>query len=200
MAAAARQGGADAHPPRGTLNAGVDPIAPATSTGTEQTVARLHPSSRRLILPAIIVVAVCAATGFLAGNLPEEWENVALPFVAATVILFTGVFPLLFWLNRVYLITTRRIVAKRGLFTRERREILHSRTHQIVLRRGPLQILARSGDIVVMSGEEELFRLADVPSADLVHEALLHLVEHGSSVPLSRSRQPEETRRPFDPS
>lgn len=159
----------------------------------------MHSSARRLILPAALVVVVCAATGYLAGNLAEPWENIALPFAGAFLVLVAGVIPYLVWARRVYLITTRRLVATRGFFVRERLELLHDRTAHVSVRQGPLQSLAGSGDVTIALSETNTVTLADVPDAKLVQAALLDLMQHSSGIVAPRSRQPAATRRPFDP-
>jgi membrane protein YdbS with pleckstrin-like domain len=178
---------------------GADPVAPAAPGSAETVVARMHSSARVLVLPAVAVIAVCAAAGYFSGNLPESWENAALPFAAGFLVLVIGVLPLLLWASRVYVVTTHRVVERRGLFSRRRQELPHSRSGEVVVRRGPLQILARSGDVVVAGRGGEEFVLRDVPDAVLVRQTLADLMLHGSGMTAPRSRQPEATRRPFDP-
>lgn len=161
--------------------------------------ARLHPSARWLILPVIALAAVAAGGAYAFSSVTETWQRIALPAAALVLVVLLGVLPFLLWASRVYLITTRRIVATRGLFTRERREIQHNRANRLQLRRGPLQRVAGTGDIVISQGEREVFRLLDVPGAALVEEALLDLMEFSGGSTLARGRVPEETRRSFDP-
>jgi membrane protein YdbS with pleckstrin-like domain len=182
-----------------SARAGVDPIAPASPGSIETVVARMHASGRRLILPAVLVIGVCALTGYLAGSLAGPWENIALPFAAAFVVLVAGVIPYLVWARGVYLITTRRLVITRGFFVRERLEVLHDRGAQVMLRQGPLQSLARSGDVTIALSDTQKVTLADVPDARLVQSALIDLMQHSSGIVQPRSRQPAATRRPFDP-
>lgn len=165
----------------------------------ETVIARLHTSGRRLILPAVLLVLIAGATAYLYGNLPEQWENLALPFVAATVVLFVVLFPYLFWLSRVYVITTRRVVLKSGFFTRERQELMHTRGYAVTLRRGPLQFMVGSGDIRIDSGADRPIVLRDVPRAALVQATLADLMENSTHVATTRQQQLDATRRPFDP-
>ncbi|MFD1715554.1 PH domain-containing protein [Amnibacterium flavum] len=162
--------------------------------------ARLHSSARRLLLPAILVIVVCAATGYLTGNLPETWQNIALPVVAVVIVILGGVAPFIAWASRVHVITTRRVISRSGVFTRTRSEVLHHRSNRLSLRQGPLQALFGSGDITVSVSfpEGREFRIRDIPQVDLVHAALEDLAENASVVPPS-TRASEATRRAFDP-
>lgn len=157
------------------------PVGAPSRQTPEVVVARLHSSARRLFLPVVAVTLVSAATGYLYGRLGEEWERVALPFVGATLAIFLFVFPLMFWLNRVYVITTRRVVIKRGFFFRSRQELLLTRGHDVTLHTGPLQLLFGSGDVVIGASEEESVVLRDVPKARIVQAALADLMEYSSA-------------------
>lgn len=187
-------------PSRARHSGAVDPIAPPRPGSTaEQTVARLHPSARWLVLPCALVVVVSGAAAHAFALVDGQWQRLALVAIAVGLVVVLGIVPFLLWASRVYLITTRRIVATRGLLARERRELMHSRANRLQLTRSPLQRLAGTGDIVISQGEREVFRLLDVPGAALVEEALLDLMEFSGGSTLARGRQPEETRRPFDP-
>lgn len=143
----------------------------------EAVVARLRPHARALFWPTLLLVAVAGATGFFAGSLPEEWQNIAV-LVAAAVLLVVGwLVPLLRWLARSYTITTRRTVVRSGVLVRERQELLHSRARDVTVRKRALQSLFGSGDVLLDSGSEFPVVLSDVPSADLVQEALHDLIE-----------------------
>jgi membrane protein YdbS with pleckstrin-like domain len=174
--------------------------APKRGSTAENVVARMHSSARRLILPALAVLAVCGATGYFAGRLPEPWENAALPFVALALVVLLGLLPFLVWLGRVYTLTTRRIVLRSGFFVHSRQEVLLTRGYDVTLRRGPLQALAGSGDILVNTGGEDPVVLKDVPSAAQVQAALADLMELSTHVVgTKRQQQIAATRRPFDP-
>lgn len=179
---------------------GSGPVAAPSRSQAEHVIARMRPSARRLTLPVLGLLVIAGAAGYFAGNLSTEWENVALPFAAATAVVFVTVFPFLFWLSRTYVITTRRIVIKRGFFFRSRQEMLLTRGYDVTVRRGPLQSLFRSGDIVINTGLDEPLILRDVPNAHLVQAALADLMEYSTNVIGSKRQQDiAATRRPFDP-
>lgn len=183
---------------RGRSSAPIEP--PKRGSTTETTVARMHASARRLVLPGIAVLGVSAATGYLSGRLTQPWERIALPVGAVALLLLLGVIPYLVWLSRVYVITTRRIVLRSGFFLRSRQEVLLTRGFDVTLRRGPLQALSGSGHVLIDVGADEPVVLRDVPSAALVQAALADLMEYSTNVVgTKRQQQIAATRRPFDP-
>ncbi len=186
--------------PSGRHTGSTPPIdTPQPGSATEQTVARLHPSARRLVVPSIASIAVSGAAVYSAASASDTLHRLAFAGGGLIAILGIGVIPFLLWASRVYLITTRRIVARKGVFTRERRELPHSRANLLELRQSALQRMAGTGDLVILQGEREVFRLLDLPGAGLVEEALRDLMEHSSGSTYARTRQPEATRRAFDP-
>lgn len=143
----------------------------------EMVVARLRPHARALFWPTLLLVGVAAAVGYFGGTFPEAWQNLAV-LAAGGVIIVAGWFlPLFSWLARNYTITTRRIVLRSGVIVRVRQELLHSRAHDVTVRKTSLQSLFGSGDVLVSTGLDRPVVLKDVPSADLVQEALHELME-----------------------
>lgn len=140
-------------------------------------IVKLRPHSRALFWPTLVLVVVVGGVGYVAGVAAEQWQLVVVLVIAALLV-FTGWFmPLCRWLSRHYTITNRRVVVRSGLFVRTRQELLHSRAHDVTVRRGGLQIVFRSGDVILNSGQDAPVILKDVSSADLVQEALHDLIE-----------------------
>ena len=157
---------------------------PPPREAPEQVIVRLRRSGRHLVWPAIFFVALCFGTGYWWDRLPAPWLNGALPIVAAGLMVLLSLLPLVFWLNRVTIITTRRLIVTQGFLVRERTEFLLGRASDAVLRRRPIQLLSNSGDVIVHAGAEGTLVLRDVPRARLVHRAITDLIEraHPASV------------------
>ncbi len=162
----------------------------------ETVVARLRPDARALVLPTIALIADIAAVSYIAGSLPEQWMNVAVLGAGALVFVLLFLLPVMRWLSWNYTITTRRIVIRSGILVRTRQELLHSRGYDVTVRRSGLQLLFRSGDVLINTGLEHPVLLRDVPHAELVQSALHDLMEAGFS-PIGARRQREQSR-PFD--
>lgn len=159
----------------------------------ETVVARVRPHSRRLFWPTVLLLADAGAFGYFVFSLTPGWMRWAALGAAALIALFGFFVPLLSWLGRNYTITTRRVVLRSGLFVRVRQELLHSRGYDVTVRRAGLQLLFRSGDVLINTGLEHPLVLQDVPDADLVQSALHDLMEESSSTIAAR-RQADQAR------
>jgi uncharacterized membrane protein YdbT with pleckstrin-like domain len=153
------------------------PATPGGAAPAEQVIARLRPHARILVAPCIILIVTAGMLGYFGGNLPEAWQNSAIVAGAALVAALLWLMPVVTWLSQRYVITTRRIIITRGLFVRRRTELLHSRSHDITLRRTVFQSIFRSGNLLINSGIGEPVVLRDVPGAHLVQSALHDLVD-----------------------
>jgi len=140
-------------------------------------IARLRRHARRLIWPALALIAASGATGYFSGNLPGPLEDWMLWVAAALVILLLVVVPYLRWLSHTYTVTTRRVIERAGLVNRRRTDIPHARGYTISERRGPVQRMWGSGTLILANGVDEPLRLLDIPSVRLVHETLADQVE-----------------------
>ncbi|WP_194397773.1 PH domain-containing protein [Microbacterium atlanticum] len=182
------------------------PLTPAPGAPTpELLVARFRPHARRLFWSAVVLIAVAAACGYLYGNLPAPFEDWMLLTAAAVVVLVLVLLPFLGWWAHVYTITTRRVMERRGAFGVKRRELAHVRGYTLTVRRGVLQRLWGAGTITLTNGVDEPLRLADIPSVELVHEALVDQVEvnqilaHRDAQPLPPGPPPAVPPRPPAP-
>jgi len=142
----------------------------------ETIVAELRPSMGALVLPSLLLVAVAVAVGYFCFRL-DGWQRWTLLGAAAVVVLLGFVLPLWAWSSRRYTITTRRTVLRDGMIARGRREVLHARVIEVVLRRSAAQRIAGSGDVLLELGQGRTAALRSVRSPRLVQEALTDLVE-----------------------
>lgn len=154
------------------------PVAPAPGAAApELRVARVRPQARGLFWCAVVLIAVAGATGYLTGNLPQPFPDVALWSAAGIVVLLLVVLPYLRWLSHFYTITTRRVIETSGMIVRRRTELSHIRGYAITETRGPLQRLSGTGTLTLSNGVDPSLRLRNIPNVALVHEVLADQVE-----------------------
>lgn len=166
------------------------PLTPAPGAPTpELLVAKFRTHARRLTWSAIVLIAVAGACGYFYGNLPAPFENWMLLTAAGVVVLLLVLVPFLRWWTHVYSVTTRRVVERRGVVAVTRRELDHVRGYTVQLRRGLLQRMWGAGTITLSNGVDAPLRLTNIPSVDLVHEALVDQVEV-SQILAHRDAQP----------
>lgn len=140
----------------------------------DEVIARLRPHARALFWPTVLLILVAAAFGYFGGRLPEEWQNWTVVGLAVLLVFFGWFIPLCRWLSKRYVITNRRVIVREG---GSRRELLHSRSYDISVRKRGLQALFGTGDVTINSGLDSPVVLRDVPSANLVLETLHELME-----------------------
>ncbi|MET0589751.1 MAG: PH domain-containing protein [Naasia sp.] len=150
---------------------------PPQREAPEQLVVRLRRSGRHLVWPALFFIAICFCTGYWWNGFDVAWLNTALPLVAGGLTVLLSLLPLIFWLNRVTIITTKRLIVTQGFLVRERTEFVLGRASEATLRRKPLQLLTGSGDVTVHAGTEGRLVLRDVPRARLVHRTIADLID-----------------------
>ncbi|MGB3730948.1 PH domain-containing protein [Microbacterium sp.] len=154
------------------------PMMPPPGTPVEELlVARFRSHARRLFWCALVLIVAAGAVGFLYGNLKPPFEDWMLLGGAAAALVLLVIVPFLVWLSRTYTITTRRVIVQSGMGVRNRRELSHTRGYSIAVRRGLLQRLWGAGTITLSNGVDAPLRLVNVPSVNLVHEALADQVE-----------------------
>ncbi len=159
------------HPGYGGYTTAVEPTP-------EAILVRVRPHARRLTFPVLILFATAAAYGWFGGRFVEEWQNWAALAAAGALVFFGTLLPFFAWLGHRYTVTTRRIIARRGLFVRDRQDLYLARVTDVRLRRTPFQAAAASGDIRVTAGPDLTVVLHDIPSARLTADLLGALTEH----------------------
>ncbi|MGA1835589.1 PH domain-containing protein [Herbiconiux sp. 11R-BC] len=169
-------GGAPAHP--GPAHPGYGGYTTAVEPLAETVLLRTRPHARRLVLPVLVLFATVTAYGWYGWRLPEEWQNWTAFGAACGLVFFVVLLPFLAWLGHRYTVTSRRVIARRGLLVRHRQDVYLARVSDVRLRRGPLQAAFGTGDVRVIAGPELTLVLHDVPSARLVAELLGELTEH----------------------
>lgn len=152
-------------------------MPPPGAPAEELLIAKFRGHARRLFWSALVLIAVFGATAYFYDNLPSPFENWMLLAAAAVLVLFLVVVPYVIWYSRTVTVTTRRVIVKHGVGSRNRREMSHARGYTIGVRRGLLQRMWGAGTITLTNGVDAPLRLANVPNATLVHETLADQIE-----------------------
>lgn len=148
----------------------------------EEVVLDLHPHWKRILLPVLlvpIVVGIATYVVFLVphGSLraPLRWGIVG---VAAIVLLRLSVWPWVKWQTTRYVLTTRRVVIRKGVFGRSGRDIPLTRVNDVSFRHTFVERLLRCGTLTIESaGEHGQVELPEVPDVELVQREVYRCVE-----------------------
>lgn len=149
----------------------------AAAMRPEVLVVRLRRHARVLILPAVVLLGSAFAAGFFIGSFDELWQNLLAVAIAVILIIAAVLLPFTIWLGNTITITTRRVIVRRGVFTRTRSELALARVREIRSRASVLQRLFRSGTIQLLTDGDQQVELRDVAQASLLIDALHELLE-----------------------
>ena len=129
-----------------------------------------HSHWKNIFVPVLVTVVVLAAVVYtLLELLPSledhAWQRWAVVVVAALVVAIFGLWPVIVWLASSDTLTSRRLISRRGVFSRDGREIPIDRVHSVSYRRTLLDRILGSGTLVVQTAGEN----SDVELTDVAH-------------------------------
>lgn len=136
----------------------------------EKIVFSAHAHWKNLVVPMLATAVAVAAAAYALLEIvpsPEEqaWQRWTITIVAALVVVVVGVWPFLGWVTSTDLLTTRRLISRRGVFSREGRDIPIDRVHAVTYRRSVLDRILGCGTLVVQTAGEN----SDVELYDVAH-------------------------------
>lgn len=142
----------------------------------------LHPHWHQLVLPVATLVVTAGLASYLYfvvphGSLrqPLRWLILA---VALIVLAWWVARPWLRWLTTRYVVTTRRVMIRRGLVRRHGRDIPMSRINDVSFDCTLVERMLRCGTLTIESaGEHGQIALDDVPGVEHVQRTIYALAE-----------------------
>lgn len=129
-----------------------------------------------MLFPVLAMFIIVGAGAYYIGSLPEAWMNLAAAGGAVLLFILLGVAPLITWLARRTVVTTRRVITRRGFFVRHRSEVTLARVREVRTRQTIAQRLFGSGDLVLMVGADAT-TIHDAPGIRALHGAVQELSE-----------------------
>lgn len=140
----------------------------------------LRPHVKVLTGPVAVLLVVSAVAGLAFGYMPsgfaQPWLRLAIAIVAGLVLLRWTFWPFLVWWNTVYAVTTRRLVIRRGVFSRQGHDMPLTRLNDVSFEHGMVERMLGCGTLVVESaGERGQIQLTDIPRVERVQRTLYQL-------------------------
>jgi uncharacterized membrane protein YdbT with pleckstrin-like domain len=148
----------------------------------EEIVLDLHPHWKRLFVPALLLPVTAGVASYLlflvpAGSVqgPLRWVIVA---VAVALLLRFSLWPYLQWQTTRYVLTTKRVVVRTGVFGRSGRDVPLTRVNDVAFHHSLVERLLRCGTLTVESaGEQGQVVLPEVPNVELVQREVYRCAE-----------------------
>lgn len=131
---------------------------------------RTHPKA--LVGPVLVLIVVVAGEGTALGLMPPDlgaWVPWAVVVLGAVLLVIGTVIPWLRWLTTTYTVTTRRIITRRGIFTRTGHDLPLARINDVSYERSLLDRMLGCGTLVLTTAADAPVTLSDVPHVEQVH-------------------------------
>lgn len=171
----------------------------------EQVIVITRPHARKLALPAIIAILLPTALGIGLAWLSRaywgpQWDSwrPASQFVAVAltivVLLFFSLRRYLKWFATSYILTSRRIVIRKGALTRGQTDIPLFSLRTFNVSQGVAQRMRRCGNITLISGVGESVVIREVPEVTKFKNLTLDAIEE-----LPHSALLGEEHMPWEP-
>lgn len=148
----------------------------------EEIVLDMRPHWRRLALPVILVPVVVGLASYLWFIAPSGTIQQPLRYLvgaaALAVLARWSLWRWLTWRATRYVMTTRRVLVRTGVVSRNGRDVPLTRVNDVSFSHTVVERLFGSGTLVVESaGERGQLALVDVPHVEAVQRELYRLVE-----------------------
>jgi len=156
----------------------------------EEIVEHLHPHWLTLVPAVGAFLLICALSGVAIAFLPDGGDNanarhlllVAILVVGLALLAWLTLAPLIRWRSTHYVITTRRVLIRRGVLKHVGRDITLGRISDVAYEQTLSDRLFRSGTLHIESaGENGQETLVNIPRANDVQQTLNRLIEADSN-------------------
>jgi uncharacterized membrane protein YdbT with pleckstrin-like domain len=156
----------------------------------EEMILDLRPHWSFFALPAIVlVVALGGLLALSAAGWPEWLQVVAA--VATLVALVRFVLRYARWASTNFVVTSDRLIHRRGVIAKEGIEIPLERVNTVFFRQSVLERVLRCGDLVIESGGERGRQaFSDIPRPSLVQNEIYRQIEDNQQRTVSRHDRP----------
>ncbi|HEX7658820.1 MAG TPA: PH domain-containing protein [Pseudonocardiaceae bacterium] len=146
----------------------------------EQVVIHKHPHWKMLIFPVLAFLVVVGAGAFLAAFVASQpWHLPAwgaILVVGLALVMWWTVGPWLRWKTTHFIVTTRRVMSRTGVFNRVGEDIPLSRINSVRFEHGLIDRMWGVGTLIIESASDEPLEFDNIPRIEQVHSVLYHEV------------------------
>jgi uncharacterized membrane protein YdbT with pleckstrin-like domain len=142
----------------------------------ERVVVHKHPHWKMLILPVLVFLITVGLGAFLAALVSaQSWAGIAwiaIAVVGVVLIVWLTLVPLVRWRTTHFVVTTRRVLVREGVLSRQGIDIPMTRVNSVQFRHTVLERVLGCGTLVIESASDEPLEFHDVPGVERVHALL----------------------------
>ena len=140
----------------------------------------MRPHWRMLALPSLALILVVFVTVFALSAMPSGWDPARwlVLAVAAVLLVWWVVTPVVRWATTQYVITNRRVIVRSGIVARQGRDMPLTRVNDVHFSYTVLDRLLGCGTLVVESaGESGQLVIRAVPDVEVIQREVFRLHE-----------------------
>src|ERR1700712_3451642 len=156
----------------------------------EEIVEHLHPHWLTLVPAVAAFLVICGLSGLSLAFLPDDDSNhgarqgllLAIVVIALVLLVWLVLAPVIRWRSTHYVITTRRVLIRRGVLKHVGRDITLGRISDVAYEQSLWDRIVRSGTLhIEWAGENGQETLVNIPRANQMQQTLNRLIEADSS-------------------
>jgi len=135
------------------------------------------------VVPALLWAALIALAWIALGALVDSGPaRLAITVGALVALLFLSAVPLLKWSNTLFVLTTDRLITRRGVIARQATEIPLERINDVAFAQSALERVVGTGDLLIESaGERGQTRITNVKRPEQVQLRIYQATEENSN-------------------
>ena len=158
----------------------------------------LHPHWLTVVVPTIFGLLLAAACIAVAAVTPDDETGNRIQWIAVAVFVLVAipavVTPYLRWRTTHYVITSHRVMVRRGILTKNGKDITLSKITDVSFSQSVLDRIIRSGSLHIESaGDSPDENLTNIPRSDEVQQLINRLIDeddlrrraHGRGAPVA---------------
>lgn len=155
-------------------------ISPKLLNEGESIVLSTRTHLKVLLLPLLILLVSIAAAAWLSSLVDDAGNGIvriAIWVVAAIVVAWWVIRPVLAWLTATYTVTNRRIITRSGIITRRGHDIPLNRISDVSYEHGLIDRMLGCGTLIIADASTHgRVELKDIPRAEDAHRQLTQLL------------------------
>lgn len=137
----------------------------------------MKPHWRALIVPMLLLIVVVGLGAFLFTLIPAP-VNLAIVVLVVVIIVWFSLIPFLRWITTQYVFTNRRVIIRRGLLTKQGRDMPLSKVNNVTFEVTFLGRILNFGRLIIQSaGEDSDLDIEDVPNVEVIQRDVYQLYE-----------------------
>ena len=148
----------------------------------EEVIEHKHPHWKMLIVPVLAFLVTVGLASYLAALIRNQswapWGWLVLGVLGLAVVVWLTIVPLIRWRTTHFVVTTRRVLVREGVISRQGIDIPMSRINSVRFRHNLLERMLGCGTLVIESASDEALEFDDIPNIERVYTLLYQEVAH----------------------